>query len=119
MAVRKHFLDVRSDLAPHRRARCEEGIVGRCGSIQIQPQHNTAQVRVVGGGAAELIVRRGSVRRTVGVVDRPALEILKIAAPAKIAGEHIQLVVGTDAEDAAIVIPARRLPRVPPAARES
>ena len=109
MAVRKHLLDVRAGLASDRRARREEGIVGWRRSVQVQPQDDAAQVRVVGRRAAKLIVRRGHVRRTVGVVDRSAPEILQVAAPPEIADEDVQLVVGTDAEDAAIVVSSRRL----------
>ena len=73
---------------------------------------DAAHVRVVRCGTAELIVRHGRIRWTARAVDRPAFQILQIAATAEIANEHIQLVVGSNAEHAAIVIAPCGLARV-------
>ena len=58
-AVREHLAQVRGDFAPHPLGGPPERIVPRRRSVVVQPQHDAAQMRVVRGGAAELIVRRG------------------------------------------------------------
>src|SRR2546423_12513938 len=66
-------------------------------------------MRVVGFGAAELIVLddwAGAVGR------RAAREILKEAAPAVVADDYVELAVGAEAQDAAVVVAARGLARV-------
>src|SRR2546423_4901968 len=66
-------------------------------------------MRVVGFGAAELIVlncRAGAIGR------RAAREILKEAAPAVVADDYVEFAVGAEAQDAAVVVAARGLARV-------
>src|SRR5437764_9988803 len=66
-------------------------------------------MRVVGFGAAELIVLddwAGAVGR------RAARKILKEAAPAVVADDEVEFSVGAEAQDAAVVVAARGLARV-------
>ena len=56
MAVGEHLLDVRADLAAHRRTGGEERIVGRRGAVAVEADDHAGQVCVVGRGAAERVV---------------------------------------------------------------
>ena len=79
-----------------------ERIVEWRAAVLVQAKNHTGQVRVVRLGTAELII--GS-RRSA----RPVRQILQLAAPPVVAHEDVQLAIGPEPKDAAVVIAPRRL----------
>ena len=101
-AVGEHLAQVRGDFAAHPLGGAPERIVPRRRSVVVQPQHDAASdARRRGPGR-----RTGRRRRGRG---RPLREVLQPAAASDVAHDDIELVVGTEANHAAVVVAARVL----------
>ena len=96
-------------LPAHRRTGGEEGVVSRRAAVLVEPEHDTREVRVVRLRPTELVVGHGRTRARRGWA---AAEILKLAATADVADEDVDLPVGSEADHAAVVVAALRLPGV-------
>src|SRR5205085_12598948 len=86
-----------------------ERVVGGGGAVVVEAEDDAREVRVVGFGAAELVVLRDGAGACRG---RAAGEVLKHSAPAVVADDDVELAVGAEAQDAAVVVAARGLARV-------
>src|SRR6266487_4215450 len=87
------------------RGRCEhpeEWIVGRRRSVRVQSKDDTAEVRVVGLGPAELVVGYSGPEWTVG-------EVLSLTPPAFISNDDIEFSVRPESKNAAILVAPQRL----------
>src|SRR3990172_2678318 len=66
-------------------------------------------MRVIGFGAAELVIRHCWSRAIGG---RPTGKILHVAAPSRIADENVELTVGSKGDHTSIVVTSLRLPGI-------
>src|SRR5829696_9583451 len=107
--VREQPLHVRAHLAADRRARREKRVVGRRRAVVVEPEDDAGAMRVVRRRPAELVVCHGRARARRRW---SACEVLELPAAADVAGEHVQLPVGAECDDAAVVIAARGLTRI-------
>src|SRR5206468_12880558 len=98
-SVREDLLDVGPHLAAQALSRPEEGVVFGSAAVVVEAEDDAGEVRVVGLRAAELVVR---LPRSEGPVD----EILHLAATAVVAEDQVELPVGAEAKDAAVVVAA-------------
>ena len=85
-AVGEQLLDVRADLAAHRRAGREERVVGGRRAVVVQAHDHARAVGVIGRRSAELIVRDAR-------AERPVDQVLRLAAAAGVADDRVQLAV--------------------------
>ena len=89
----------RPSLRRRRRTGCPRGVVPSSFSRRI----DAGEVRVVGLGSAELVVRRSP------APNGPSMQVLHLAAAAVVADEDVELAVGAEEDHAAVVVAAQRL----------
>ena len=98
MAVGVDFLDIGTDFATHRRADCEEWIVGGCGAVRVEPQDDAREMGVVRLRSPERVVDDRWRQ------ERPVRQVLQPPSAALVAHEDIELAVRPEPHHAAVVV---------------